>query len=133
VSAGEENIARQLAIRSNCFEQTYEQFIKTVARGNDHQLMNYLKAEEDRTHEEVESVLNYLKLRKIKRMLNENHADLEKNHSKEEQEVLFRTHEHLKNMEKGNYGKIGNSNIEMIICSTQITYHYMKQGYDLLP
>jgi len=89
------------------FEQSYEQFIKTVARGNDQQLMNYLKAEEDRTHEEVESALNYLKLRKIKRMLNENHADLEKNHSKEEQEVLFRTHEHLKNMEKAITEKLG--------------------------
>ena len=89
------------------FEQTYEQFINTVARGNDQQLMNYLKAEEDRTHEEVESSLNYLKLRKIKRMLNENHADLEKTHSKEEQEVLFRTHEHLKNMEKAITEKLG--------------------------
>ena len=89
------------------FEQTYEQFIKTVARGNDQQLMNYLKAEEDRTHEEVESALNYLKLRKIKRMLKENHADLEKTHSKEEQEVLFRTHEHLKNMEKAITEKLG--------------------------
>ena len=89
------------------FEQTYEQFINTVARGNDQQLMNYLKAEEDRTHEEVESALNYLKLRKIKRMLNENHADLEKTHSKEEQEVLFRTHEHLKNMEKAITEKLG--------------------------
>ena len=69
--------------------------------------MNYLKAEEDRTHEEVESALNYLKLRKIKRMLNENHADLEKTHSKEEQEVLFRTHEHLKNMEKAITEKLG--------------------------
>jgi DNA primase len=89
------------------FEQSYEQFIKTVARGNDQQLMNYLKAEEDRTHEEVESALNYLKLRKIKRMLNENHADLERDHSKEEQEVLFRTHEHLKNMEKAITEKMG--------------------------
>jgi DNA primase len=89
------------------FEQTYEQFIKTVARGNDQQLMNYLKAEEDRTHEQVESALNYLKLRKIKRMLNENHADLEKTNSKEEQEVLFRTHEHLKNMEKAITEKMG--------------------------
>jgi DNA primase len=89
------------------FEQSYDQFIKTVARGNDQQLMNYLKAEEDRTHEQVESALNYLKLRKIKRMLNENHADLEKTHSQEEQEVLFRTHEHLKNMEKAITEKLG--------------------------
>ena len=29
------------------FEQTYEQFIKTVARGNDQQLMKYLKVDED--------------------------------------------------------------------------------------
>jgi len=89
------------------FEQSYEQFIRTVARDNDQQLMNYLKAEEDRTHEQVESALNYLKLRKIKRMLNENHADLEKMHSKEEQEVLFRTHEHLKNMERAITEKLG--------------------------
>ena len=33
-------------------------------------------------------------------MLNENHEDMEKNHSQEEQEMLFRTHEHLKQMEK---------------------------------
>jgi DNA primase len=89
------------------FEQTYEQFIQTVARDNDQQLMSYLKTDEDKTHEEVESALNYLKLRKIKRMLNENHADLEKPHSKEEQEVLFRTHEHLKNMEKAITEKLG--------------------------
>ncbi len=89
------------------FEQSYEQFIQTVARENDQQLMSYLKMDEDKTHEEVESALNYLKLRKIKRMLNENHADIEKTNTKEEQEVLFRTHEHLKNMEKAITEKLG--------------------------
>jgi len=89
------------------FQQSYEQFIQTVARSNEQQLMSYLKMGEDRTHEEVESALNYLKLRKIKRMLNLNHADLEKTHSKEEQEVLFRTHEHLKQMERVITDKLG--------------------------
>ena len=89
------------------FQQNYEQFIQTVARSNEQQLMSYLKMGEDRTHEEVESALNYLKLRKIKRMLNLNHADLEKTHSKEEQEVLFRTHEHLKQMERVITDKLG--------------------------
>jgi len=69
--------------------------------------MRYLKMDEDRTHEEVESALNYLKLRKIKRMLKENHADMEKMHSKEEQEMLFRTHEHLKQMERAITEKLG--------------------------
>jgi len=89
------------------FEQGYEQFIQTVARDNDQQLMRYLKTDEDKTHLEVESALNYLKLRKIKRMLNENHEDLEKNHSKEEQDVLFRTHQHLKQMERSITEKLG--------------------------
>jgi DNA primase len=89
------------------FENSYEQFIQTVARENSQELMRYLKMDEDRTHLEVESALNYLKLRKIKRMLNENHEDLEKIHSKEEQEILFRTHQHLKQMEKAITEKLG--------------------------
>ncbi len=89
------------------FEQDYKQFITTVARNNDDQLMTYLKMDEDKTHLEVESALNYLKLRKIKRMLNENHSDIEKTQSKEEQEILFRTHQHLKQMEKSITEKLG--------------------------
>ena len=82
------------------FEQSYEQFIKTVARGNDQQLMNYLKMDEDKTHIEIESVLSYLKLRKIHRLMIENQKDLEKEHSKEEKDVLGHTHAHLKAMEE---------------------------------
>ena len=89
------------------FEQSFEQFIQLVARENDQHLMSYLKIDEDKTHEEVESALNYLKLRKIKRMLSENHADLEKMHSKEEEEMLFRTHAHLKQMERVIAEKLG--------------------------
>src|SRR6185436_9816386 len=48
------------------FEQNYEDFIKTVARDNEHEMMSYLKMDEDRTNEEVESAINYLKLRKIR-------------------------------------------------------------------
>ena len=61
--------------------------------------MNYLKTEEDKTHEEIESAINYLKLRKIKRMLLENQLDLEKPHTREEYEVLHHTHRYLKQME----------------------------------
>ena len=89
------------------FDQDYEGFIQTVARGNDQQLLRYLKTEEDKTHIEVESTLNYLKLRKIRRMLNENHEDMGREHSREEQEVLFRTHQHLKNMERAITDKMG--------------------------
>ena len=81
------------------FEQSYEDFMRTIAKDNEKQLMGFLKIDEDKTNEEVESVINYLKLRKVKRMLLENQVDLEKPHTEEEYEMLHQTHTHLKGME----------------------------------
>jgi len=50
--------------------------------------------------EEVLSTLNYLKLRKIKRLMEMNQKDLEKSHTAEEQMTYIQTHQHLKSMEK---------------------------------
>lgn len=55
---------------------------------------------EENYREEVKSTLGYLKLRKIKRMINENQMDLAQPHSPEEQLNLLQTHQLLKNMEK---------------------------------
>jgi DNA primase len=93
--------------QKNLFEQSYEDFIKTVARDNEQDLMGFLKMDEDRTNEEVESAISYLKLRKIKRMLLENQVDLEKQHSPEEYKMLHQTHEHLKQMEMELTKKMG--------------------------
>lgn len=49
--------------------------------------------------EEVRSTMNYLKLRKIKKLIEENQKDLERIHSSEEQVVLIQTHQHLKQLE----------------------------------
>ena len=81
------------------FEQSYEDFMRTLAKDNEKKLMGFLKMDEDKTNEEVESVINYLKLRKVKRMLLENQVDLEKHHSPQEFEMLHQTHTHLKGME----------------------------------
>ncbi|CAN5251974.1 DNA primase [soil metagenome] len=54
---------------------------------------------EDLYKEEVFSTLNYLKLRKIKRMMDENQRDMEKEHTMEEQLVFLQIHQHLKHME----------------------------------
>jgi DNA primase len=89
------------------FEQSYADFIRTVTVGNENKLMEFLKMDEDKTQEEVESVLGYLKLRKIKRMLQENQSDLEKPHTKEELEMLYHTHSHLKKMEMEITQKLG--------------------------
>ncbi len=49
--------------------------------------------------EEVFSTVNYLKLRKIKRLMDENQRDLEKASVAEDQMILVQTHQHLKQME----------------------------------
>jgi DNA primase len=54
---------------------------------------------EDLYREEVFSTVNYLKLRKIKRLIEMNQKDLEKDHTSEEQLMLIQTHQHLKQME----------------------------------
>jgi DNA primase len=89
------------------FEHNYEDFMRLVAPENAKELTTYLKMDEDNTNEEVESVLNYLKLRKVKRMLLENQLDMEKNHTAEEFSILYQTHEHLKNLEIGLTKKMG--------------------------
>ncbi len=93
--------------QKNLFQQSYEDFIKTIAPDNEEQLMRYLKMDEDKTNEEVASVVNYLKLRKIKRMLLENQLDMEKQHTPEEHSMLHQTHEHLKKMEMELTKKMG--------------------------
>ncbi len=59
----------------------------------------HIATREELYREEVFSTLNYLKLRKLKRMMDENQGDLEKATVAEDQLVLVQTHQHLKKME----------------------------------
>lgn len=93
--------------QTGLFLQSYEDFIHSISKGNDEKLMTYLKMDEDRTNEGVESAVNYLKLRKIKRMLIENQIDMEKEHTPDELYMLQQTHLHLKHMETELTKKIG--------------------------
>ena len=54
----------------------------------------------------IESAINYLKLRKIKRLLLQNQADLEKADPSQEAH-LFLTHQHLKQLEMELSKKLG--------------------------
>jgi DNA primase len=59
----------------------------------------HIATREELYREEVNSTLNYLKLRKIKRLMDENQRDLEKTDSPEQQLIYLQTHQHLKEME----------------------------------
>jgi DNA primase len=85
--------------QSSLFQQSYRDFIESLAKGNEKKLNSFSKMQEDKTNDEVASAITYLKLRKIKRMIVENQTDLEKPHTTEEYNVLFQTHNLLKEME----------------------------------
>ncbi|MEO6229843.1 MAG: DNA primase [Ferruginibacter sp.] len=66
-----------------------------------------IQTRDDLYKEEVFSTVNYLKLRKIKRMMDENQRDLEKSVSPDEQMILLQTHQHLKQVEIDLTKKLG--------------------------
>jgi DNA primase len=91
-------LSQSTGYQKSLFQQDYRAFLDTLRPENSEELMRFLKMQKDTTNEEVESAINYLKLRKIKRLLLQNQADLEKAEAPEQQ-TLFLTHQHLKEME----------------------------------
>jgi len=59
-----------------------------------------LPTTEDIYRADVKSAVNYLKIRKIRRLIDENQRDMQRPHSSEEQLVLLQTHMALKKMEQ---------------------------------
>jgi DNA primase len=57
--------------------------------------------------EDALSTMGYLKLHKIKRLMEENQKDLEKPHTSEEQMMLIQTHMHLKTLERELLQRLG--------------------------
>jgi DNA primase len=99
-------LSQSTGYQKSLFEQDYKSFISTTKKENESMLLSYLKMGKDNTMEEVESAVNYLKLKKIKRLLLQNHADLEKA-DPAQQPTLLMTHQHLKQMEMELTKKLG--------------------------
>jgi DNA primase len=99
-------LSQSTGYQKSLFEQDYKAFINSLRPENEEDLMSFLNMQKDTTNEEVESAINYLKLRKVKRLLLENQQDLEKA-SPADQQTLFLTHVHLKQMEVDLSRKLG--------------------------
>lgn len=99
-------LSQSTGYQKTLFEQDYKTFLNLLKKENDAALLDYLNIGKDNTMEEVESAVNYLKLRKVKRLLLQNQADLEKA-DPSQQATLFLTHQHLKQMEMELTRKMG--------------------------
>jgi DNA primase len=98
--------AQSAGYQQKLFQLDWNTFQKTIDRENHDDLSNYLLTQKDTTHEEVESAVNYLKLRKVRRLMLQNHADLEKAPA-DQQMTLLLTHQALKQMERDLTEKLG--------------------------
>lgn len=101
-----EELSQSTGYQKSLFEQDYKTFLRLIDKENKKELEQYLNIEEDRTAEEVVSAITYLKLKKVKKLLMQNQADMEKA-SANEQMTLFLTHQHLKQMEMELTSKLG--------------------------
>lgn len=99
-------LSQSTGYQKSLFEQDYRSFLDTLKKDNEDALMNFLNIQRDNTIEQVESAINYLKLRKIKRLLLQNHADMEKA-DPAQQMPYFLTHQHLKELEMELTKKLG--------------------------
>ncbi len=59
----------------------------------------HIPTREELYKEEVLSTLNYLKLRKVKRLISQNQQEMENAKTMEDQMIYLQTHQHLKNIE----------------------------------
>lgn len=100
------DMSKSTGYQKALFQQDYKSFLRTVDRNNSADLEHYLKIGEDKTSEEVVSAITYLKLRKIKKLISQNTADMEKA-LPSEQMTLFLTHQHLKQVEMELTQKLG--------------------------
>jgi DNA primase len=101
-----EELSSSTGYQKSLFQTDYKTFIRLVDRENKKELEEYLNIQEDKTSEEITSAITYLKLKKVKKLLLQNHADMEKA-SPTEQMTLFLTHQHLKQIEMELTSKLG--------------------------
>ena len=100
------DLSQSSGYRKDLFQQDHKSFYHTISRENPEQLMHYLKIGTDNTVEQVLSTINHLKLKKIRRLILQNQAEMEQA-DPGTNPVLWTTHQHLKQMEMELSKKIG--------------------------
>lgn len=88
------------------FEQDAKSFYAAISPDNEETLSQFLKIGSDNTFDQVASAIVYLKLRKIKRLIVQNNADMEHADAARITSLML-THQHLKSMEMELTRKLG--------------------------
>lgn len=85
--------------QKNLFTSSYDEFMAVIHNTGKKDIHDYLKIAEDKYQFDVEKVITYINLKKVKRLLVENQADLQNLQYSDQLTTLIQTHNFLKNME----------------------------------
>jgi DNA primase len=91
-------LSHSTGYQKELFQQDYKDFLRMLNKDHKNELAVFLNTQKDTTKQEVESAINYLKLRKVRKLLLQNHTDMEYA-SPDTQPTLIRTHQYLKQQE----------------------------------
>ncbi|MFV0605908.1 MAG: DNA primase [Niabella sp.] len=94
-----------MGYQKNLFKQDYQQFLQTIAKGNDANLNGFKLISEDRTPQKVISAICYIKLRKVKRMILDNQKDAQNFNAHYKQNIYVQNA--LKEMERSITKELG--------------------------
>jgi DNA primase len=84
--------------QKSLYEQDYKSFMHSIGKDGKERLSSFLLTQKDTTNEEVISAVNYLKLRKIKKLLMQNQVDMQTADASQFNNLIL-THQYLKQQE----------------------------------
>lgn len=95
-----QNLGLDLGYQDALFNKDVKDFLRIVAKDNDAELTNYKLISEDRTKLIIAKTLLYIKLRKIKRLLDQVQIEMDEDKNASKFKELHFMHKSLKDMER---------------------------------
>lgn len=102
-----DDMGQELGYQKELFAKDVNNFLQTISEGNEKELRNYKLISEDRTPEKIISAIQYLKLKKIKRMILENQKDIAQFNSEEKYKENIFVQQTLKEIERNITKQLG--------------------------
>jgi DNA primase len=100
-------MSQNAGYQKSFFNSSYEDFMAVIHNRGEKPINDYLKISEDKYQYDVDKVITYINLKKVKRLLLENQHDLQNMQYAEGFKEVIQTHNYLKNLEMELSKKLG--------------------------
>ena len=100
-------MSQNAGYQKSFFASSYEDFMAVIHNRGEKGIHDYLKISEDKYQYDVDKVITYINLKKVKRLLLENQHDLQNMQYAEGFKEVIQTHNYLTNLEMELSKKLG--------------------------